>query len=137
MLGSMGPGDGANTRVQPDVAVLDVLVPDGNGVPVVRRLAGYFLPELWLMSMLSWSTSDEVMLEAIFAGASGRRCQGHQGDGIGAGDLGCWRRLVAAAGTGLRAVLTANTQGVVKHNDLLLRIDRPRSERYPHPSAQD
>lgn len=55
--------------VQPDVAVLDVRLPDGNGIELCRELLSR-LPNLRCLMLTSF-TSDEAMLDAILAGASG------------------------------------------------------------------
>ena len=55
--------------VRPDVAVLDVRLPDGNGVEVCRLLRAA-QPELRCMMLTSFS-DDEALLDAIVAGASG------------------------------------------------------------------
>nr|CRL71046.1 LuxR family transcriptional regulator [Mycolicibacter nonchromogenicus] len=53
----------------PDVAVLDVRLPDGNGIELCRDLLSR-MPELRCLILTSF-TSDEAMLDAILAGASG------------------------------------------------------------------
>jgi len=55
--------------LQPDVAVLDVRLPDGNGIELCRDLLSR-LPDLRCLMLTSF-TSDEAMLDAILAGASG------------------------------------------------------------------
>ena len=55
--------------VAPDVAVLDVRLPDGNGIELCRDLLSD-LPDLRCLMLTSY-TSDEAMLDAILAGASG------------------------------------------------------------------
>ncbi|WP_068148191.1 response regulator transcription factor [Rhodococcoides corynebacterioides] len=55
--------------VRPDVAVLDVRLPDGNGVELCRDLRSA-MPGLACL-MLTAFTEDEAMLAAILAGASG------------------------------------------------------------------
>lgn len=57
------PGMGVN------VAVLDVRMPDGNGVELCRDLRSQ-LPELRCLILTSYS-DDEALLNAIMAGASG------------------------------------------------------------------
>ncbi|MFC9764459.1 MULTISPECIES: response regulator transcription factor [Rhodococcus] len=57
------PGSGA------DVAVLDVRLPDGNGVELCRDLRTA-LPELRCLMLTSYS-DDEALFDAIMAGASG------------------------------------------------------------------
>jgi two-component system, NarL family, response regulator DevR len=53
----------------PDVAVLDVRLPDGNGIELCRDLLSR-MPGLRCLMLTSF-TSDEAMLDAILAGASG------------------------------------------------------------------
>ncbi len=55
--------------VRPDVAVLDVRLPDGNGIEVCRELRAAH-PELRCMMLTSFD-DDEALLDAIVAGASG------------------------------------------------------------------
>ncbi len=55
--------------VRPDVAVLDVRLPDGNGVEVCRDLRAAW-PDLRCMMLTSYD-DDEALLDAIIAGASG------------------------------------------------------------------
>ena len=70
-------GEGATahealTRVpssKPDVAVLDVRLPDGDGVEVCRDLRSA-MPELKCLMLTSYA-DDEALFSAILAGASG------------------------------------------------------------------
>ena len=55
--------------LRPDVAVLDVRLPDGDGVTVCRELRTR-LPDLRVIMLTSYS-DDEALFEAILAGASG------------------------------------------------------------------
>jgi DNA-binding NarL/FixJ family response regulator len=54
---------------KPDVAVLDVRLPDGNGVAVCRELRSE-MPELACLMLTSFA-DDEALFDAIMAGASG------------------------------------------------------------------
>jgi DNA-binding NarL/FixJ family response regulator len=54
---------------KPDVAVLDVRLPDGNGVELCRELRAR-MPELHCLMLTSFS-DDEALLDAIMAGAAG------------------------------------------------------------------
>ena len=54
---------------KPDVAVLDVRLPDGNGVEVCREVRD-LVPGLACLMLTSYS-DDEALFEAIMAGASG------------------------------------------------------------------
>ncbi|HKS43499.1 MAG TPA: response regulator transcription factor [Amycolatopsis sp.] len=55
--------------LQPDIAVLDVRLPDGNGIELCRELRSR-LPELNVLMLTSY-TDEEAMLNAIMAGAGG------------------------------------------------------------------
>ena len=54
---------------QADVAVLDVRLPDGNGVELCRELRSR-MPELNCLMLTSYA-DDEALFDAIMAGASG------------------------------------------------------------------
>src|ERR1700739_881595 len=72
VIGDAGSVSEAMVRIsalKPDVAGLDVRLPDGNGSEFSRDLLSE-LPELRCLMLTSF-TSDEAMLEAILAGASG------------------------------------------------------------------
>ncbi|MCV7204272.1 response regulator transcription factor [Mycolicibacterium peregrinum] len=72
VIGQAGSVSEATARIpalRPDVAVLDVRLPDGNGIELCRELLSR-LPELRCLMLTSF-TSDEAMLDAILAGASG------------------------------------------------------------------
>jgi DNA-binding NarL/FixJ family response regulator len=55
--------------LRPDVAVLDVRLPDGNGIELCRDLKSK-LPELNCLILTSY-TDDQAMLDAVLAGADG------------------------------------------------------------------
>jgi two-component system, NarL family, response regulator DevR len=55
--------------LRPDVAVLDVRLPDGDGVTVCRELRSR-LPELACLMLTSFD-DEEALLDSIMAGASG------------------------------------------------------------------
>jgi DNA-binding NarL/FixJ family response regulator len=55
--------------VRPDVAVLDVRLPDGDGVSVCRELRSQ-LPDLACLMLTSFA-DDEALFDAIMAGAAG------------------------------------------------------------------
>jgi DNA-binding NarL/FixJ family response regulator len=56
-------------RVHPDVALLDVRLPDGDGVTVCRELRSR-IPGLACLMLTSFS-DDDALLDAVLAGASG------------------------------------------------------------------
>ncbi len=55
--------------LKPDVAVLDVRLPDGNGIELCRERLSR-MPGLHCLMLTSY-TDDQAMLDAILAGASG------------------------------------------------------------------
>ncbi|MEO7125486.1 MAG: response regulator transcription factor [Nakamurella sp.] len=55
--------------VQPDIAVLDVRLPDGNGVELCRELRSE-LPDLKCLMLTSFD-DDDALIGAIMAGAAG------------------------------------------------------------------
>jgi two-component system, NarL family, response regulator DevR len=55
--------------LRPDVVVLDVRLPDGDGVTVCRDLRAQ-MPDLGVVMLTSYS-DDEALFQAILAGASG------------------------------------------------------------------
>ena len=71
----------ALTRIpatQPDVAVLDVRLPDGSGVEVCRDIRSQ-MPDVKCLMLTSFS-DDEALFDAIMAGASGyvlKEIRGH------------------------------------------------------------
>ncbi|MFD4689293.1 response regulator [Streptomyces sp. NPDC058463] len=72
VVGEAGTAEQALTRVpalRPDVAVLDVRLPDGNGVDVCRELRSR-MPDLACLMLTSFD-DEEALLDAVMAGASG------------------------------------------------------------------
>ncbi|MDA8380475.1 MAG: response regulator transcription factor [Actinomycetota bacterium] len=72
IVGEAGTRADALSRVppaKPDVAVLDVRLPDGNGVEVCRDLRSA-MPSLYCLMLTSFA-DDEALFAAIMAGASG------------------------------------------------------------------
>ena len=87
--------------VRPDVAVLDVRLPDGDGVTVCRELRSQF-PDLACLMLTSFS-DDDALLGAVMAGAAGYVLKDIRG-----GDLGGAVRTVAGGGSLLDARSTAH-----------------------------
>ena len=87
--------------LRPQVAVLDVRLPDGDGVSVCRELRSQ-LPDLACLMLTSFS-DDDALLDAVMAGASGYVLKDIRG-----GDLVGAVRTVAAGGSLLDSVSTAN-----------------------------
>ncbi|MEZ5142601.1 MAG: response regulator transcription factor [Acidimicrobiales bacterium] len=72
VVGEAGLAEEALRRIpatQPDVAVLDVRLPDGDGVEVCRELRSKD-PSLQCLMLTSYS-DDEALFDAIMAGAAG------------------------------------------------------------------
>lgn len=72
VVGEAGSKAEALTRIpaaRPDVAVLDVRLPDGTGVEVCREIRSA-LPDLKCLMLTSYA-DDEALFDAIMAGASG------------------------------------------------------------------
>ncbi|MDH6451488.1 two-component system response regulator DevR [Streptomyces sp. SAI-149] len=72
VVGEAGTAADALTRIpatRPDVAVLDVRLPDGSGVEVCREIRSR--DESVKCLMLTSYADDEALFEAIMAGASG------------------------------------------------------------------
>ena len=87
--------------VRPQVAVLDVRLPDGDGVTVCRDLRSQF-PDLACLMLTSFS-DDDALLGAVMAGAAGYVLKDIRG-----GDLVGAVRTVAAGGSLLDARSTAH-----------------------------
>jgi DNA-binding NarL/FixJ family response regulator len=72
VVGEAGTAEEAYGRIpatNPDVAVLDVRLPDGNGVEVCREVRSK-RPDIHCLMLTSFS-DDEALFDAIMAGASG------------------------------------------------------------------
>ena len=106
--------------LRPDVAVLDVRLPDGNGVEVCREVRSRH-PEVQCLMLTSFA-DDEALFDAIMAGAAGYVLKQIRGSDL----LGAVR-TVAAGGS----LLDARTTGQV--------MDRLRSGSHggrPDPLAE-
>jgi two-component system response regulator DevR len=79
-------------RVRPSVAVLDVRLPDGDGVSLCRELRAT-MPEVACLMLTSFA-DDEALLNAVLAGASGYVLKDVRGNDLVAGI-----RTVAAGGS--------------------------------------
>ncbi|OBH60291.1 response regulator transcription factor [Mycobacterium sp. E2479] len=114
VVGDAGSVSEAMVRIpatKPDVAVLDVRLPDGNGIELCRDLLSE-LPELRCLMLTSF-TSDEAMLEAILAGASGYVVKDIRGMELAQAikDVGAGKSLLdSRAATALMAKLRGGTE---------------------------
>jgi DNA-binding NarL/FixJ family response regulator len=72
VIGEAGTAQSALARIPalvPDVAILDVRLPDGNGVTVCREIRSQ-LPQVACLMLTSFG-DDEALFDAIMAGAAG------------------------------------------------------------------
>jgi two-component system response regulator DevR len=72
VIGEAGTASAALARIpalRPDVAILDVRLPDGDGVSVCREIRSK-LPEVGCL-MLTTFDDDRALFDAIMAGAAG------------------------------------------------------------------
>ena len=72
MIGEAGTAASALARIpalRPDVAVLDVRLPDGDGVAVCREIRSR-MPEVACLMLTSFG-DDEALFDAVMAGAAG------------------------------------------------------------------
>lgn len=72
IVGEAGTAEEALSRIpptKPDVAILDVRLPDGNGVEVCRDVRSRH-PEIRCLMLTSYS-DDDALFQAIIAGAAG------------------------------------------------------------------
>jgi two-component system, NarL family, response regulator DevR len=128
IVGGAGSVAEAKARIpacKPDVAVLDVRLPDGSGIELCRDLLSD-LPELRCLMLTSY-TSDEAMLEAILAGASGYVVKDIRGMELAKAikDVGAGKSLLDNRAA---AALMAKLRGAAEHNDPLSGLtDRERT----------
>jgi DNA-binding NarL/FixJ family response regulator len=72
VVGEAGTAASALARIpalKPDVAVLDIRLPDGDGVTVCREIRAR-MPQVGCLMLTSF-TDDEALFDAIMAGAAG------------------------------------------------------------------
>ena len=102
--------------LSPDVAVLDVRLPDGNGIELCRDLLSRLSGLRCLM--LTSFTSDEAMLDAILAGASGYVVKDIKGMELAQAikDVGAGKSLLDNRAA---AALMAKLRGASEHADPL------------------
>lgn len=119
VVGEAGSVAEAMARVpaaRPDVAVLDVRLPDGNGIELCRDLLSR-MPDLRCLILTSY-TSDEAMLDAILAGASGYVVKDIKGMELARAvkDVGAGRSLLDNRAA---AALVAKLRGAAEKQDPL------------------
>lgn len=114
--GSVAEAMGRVPAARPDVAVLDVRLPDGNGIELCRDLLSR-MPDLRCLILTSY-TSDEAMLDAILAGASGYVVKDIKGMELARAvkDVGAGRSLLDNRAA---AALMAKLRGAAEKQDPL------------------
>lgn len=127
VVGEAGSVAEAMARVpaaRPDVAVLDVRLPDGNGIELCRDLLSR-MPDLRCLILTSY-TSDEAMLDAILAGASGYVVKDIKGMELARAvkDVGAGRSLLDNRAA---AALMAKLRGAAEKQDPLGLTDQERT----------
>ncbi|NYI05315.1 DNA-binding NarL/FixJ family response regulator [Allostreptomyces psammosilenae] len=111
VVGEAGTAAEALNRLpatRPDVAVLDVRLPDGNGVEVCREVRSQ-LPEVQCLMLTSFA-DDEALFDAIMAGAAGYVLKDIRGT-----DLLSAVRQVAAGNSLLDPVATGRVMERLRH----------------------
>jgi len=111
--------------LRPDVAILDVRLPDGDGISVCRDIRSALTPPTPCLMLTSYS-DDEALFGAIMAGASGYLLK--QVSGI---DLVGAVRTVAAGGSLLDPKATAAVLARLRAGD------EPSDPRYESLSPQE
>ncbi len=114
VVGEAGTAEQALARVpalRPDVAVLDVRLPDGDGITVCRELRSK-LPDLACLMLTSFG-DDEALISAIMAGAAGYVLKQIRGS-----DLVGAVRTVGAGGSLLDAAATARLLERVRNESM-------------------
>ncbi|MEU7005165.1 response regulator transcription factor [Streptomyces sp. NPDC046332] len=132
VVGEAATADQALARgpaLRPDVAVLDVRLPDGDGISVCRELRAR-MPELACLMLTSFDDED-ALLDAIMAGAAGYVLKQIQGS-----DLVSAVRTVATGQSMLDPATTARLMDSLRapeaakppeHERLAVLSDRERS----------
>jgi two-component system response regulator DevR len=113
VVGEAGTAAEALERVpatRPDVAVLDVQLPDGDGVEVCREIRSAH-PEIACVMLTSFA-DDEAVYAAIMAGAAGYLLKQIRGT-----DLVTGIRQVAAGGSLLDPIVTARVLDRLRHRN--------------------
>ena len=125
VVGEASTAEEAYRRIpptRPDVAVLDVRLPDGDGIEVCREIRSAH-PEIACVMLTSFA-DDEALFSAIMAGAAGYVLKQVRGTDLVAGI-----RRVAAGESLLDPTLTARVLERLRH--------RPEDEELAGLSAQE
>ena len=83
VVGEAGTAEQARSRIsatRPDVAVLDVRLPDGNGIDLCRDILSLY-PEMRCLILTAYD-DDRALAAAVVAGASGYVLKNVRGSGL-------------------------------------------------------
>ncbi|GHB31623.1 DNA-binding response regulator [Streptomyces xanthochromogenes] len=122
VVGEAGTGEQALVRgpaLRPDVAILDIRLPDGDGITVCRELRSR-VPELACLMLTSFD-DDDALLDAIMAGAAGYVLKLIKGS-----DLVEAVRTVACGQSMLDPATTARLMSSLRGPDKEARTEDPR-----------
>jgi DNA-binding NarL/FixJ family response regulator len=108
--GTAGHALARGPALRPDVAVLDVRLPDGDGVTVCRELRSA-MPDLACLMLTSFD-DDDALLDAIMAGAAGYVLKQIKGS-----DLVSAVRTVATGQSLLDPATTARLMSTLRGDD--------------------
>jgi len=128
VIGEAGTASAALARIpalRPDVAVLDVRLPDGDGVAVCREVRSR-MPEVACLMFTAFS-DEQALLDSIMAGAAGYVTKQIRGS-----DLVGAVRLVASGqpllDPGAASQLMARLRAQVERHDQLARLSARERE---------
>jgi len=108
--GTVGHALARGPALRPDVAILDVRLPDGDGIGVCRELRSR-VPELACLMLTSFD-DDDALLDAIMAGAAGYVLKQIKGS-----DLISAVRTVASGQSMLDPATTARLMSSLRHQE--------------------
>ena len=133
VVGEAGTADQALARgpaLRPDVAVLDVRLPDGDGITVCRELRSR-MPGLACLMLTSFD-DDDALLDAIMAGAAGYVLKQIKGS-----DLVSAVRTVASGQSMLDPATTARLMGSLRGEEPRAGAAGTRRSRGSPPRERD
>ncbi len=108
--GSVDHGLARGPALRPDVALLDVRLPDGDGITVCRELRAR-MPDLACLMLTSFD-DDDALLDAVMAGAAGYVLKQIKGS-----DLVAAVRTVASGQSMLDPATTARLMSTLRGED--------------------
>ncbi|MGW4382047.1 response regulator [Kitasatospora sp. NPDC004531] len=125
VVGEAGTAAEALSRIPavgPDVAVLDVRLPDGNGVEVCREIRSRY-PSVKCLMLTSFS-DDEALFDSIMAGASGYVLKAIRGTDLlsAVRDVAAGKSLLDPVATG--RVLARLREGGEKEDERIAQLTK-------------